>query len=105
MEVQLTPNRTLAPSTPQASALAAAAFPQGAPEGKPWVSPVGVLRAHMHLQENALRESLKALAALPEVPVAELGVQLAGRGWARQDPLILHVDLVKSCLNRPRFIQ
>lgn len=59
----------------------------------------------MHLQENALRESLKALAALPEMPVAELRVQLAGRGWARQDPLILYVDLVKSGLNGPRFIQ
>lgn len=69
------------------------------------VGSVGVLRAHVHLQENALRESLKALAALPEVPVAELRVQLAGRGWARQDPLILHVDLVKSCLDGPRFIQ
>lgn len=74
-------------------------------EGKPWALPVGVLRAHVHLQEDALRESLKTLPTLPEVPVAELRVQLAGGGWARQDPLILHVDLVKSCLNGTRFIQ
>lgn len=71
----------------------------------PWGSPVGVLCAHVHLKQDALRESLKALAALPEVPVAELRVQLASGGWARQDPLILHVDLVKSRLDGPRFIQ
>lgn len=71
----------------------------------PWASPVGVLCAHMHLQEDALCESLKTLATLPEVPVAELRVQLAGGGWTRQDPLVLHVDLVKSRLNGPRFIQ
>lgn len=44
--------------------------------------PVWVLCAHMHLEQDALRERLKALAALPEVPVTELGAQLAGGGGA-----------------------
>ena len=78
-------------------------------EGRQWVSlskhegsgqesglPVGVLRAHVHLQEDPLRESLKALPALPKVPVTELRVELARGGRAGQDSLVFHVDLVKS---------
>lgn len=58
--------------------------------------PVWVLCAHMHLQENALCEGLEALATLPEVPVAELTVKLAGGCGTGQDPLVLGVQLVKA---------
>jgi hypothetical protein len=81
-------------------------------EGKQWFSlnklrdvsdvraghrlPVGVLRAHVHLEEDPLGESLKALPAFPEMPVTELGVELAGGGGAGEDSLVFHVNLVKS---------
>lgn len=58
--------------------------------------PVRVLRAHVHLEEDPLGESLKALPAFPEMPVTELRVQLACGSWAGEDPLVFHVDLVKS---------
>lgn len=43
----------------------------------------------MHLQQDPLGEGLEALAALPQVPVAELAAQLAGGGWTCQDSLVL----------------
>ena len=43
----------------------------------------------MHLQQDPLSEGFKALATLPQVPVAEITAQLAGGGRARQDPLVL----------------
>lgn len=67
--------------------------------------PVGVLCAHVHLEEDPLGESLKALPALPEVPVTELRMELAGGSRARQDALVLHVDSVKSRLDGPRLVQ
>ena len=51
--------------------------------------PVRILRTDVHLQQDPLGEGFEALAALPQVPVAELTAQLAGGGRARQDSLIL----------------
>lgn len=53
------------------------------------VSPVWILRTDMHLQQDPLGEGFEALATLPEMPVTELTAQLAGGGWACQDPLVL----------------
>lgn len=58
--------------------------------------PVGVLCTHVHLQEDPLGERLKALPTLPQVPVTELRVQLAGGGGAGEHSLVLHVHLVKA---------
>lgn len=52
-----------------------------------------------------MRESLKALAAFPEMPVAELRVELAGGSWARKHSLVFHVDLVKSRFHGPGLVQ
>lgn len=54
-----------------------------------WLLPVWVLRTHVHLQQDPLGEGLEALAALPQVPVAEVAAQLAGGGGTGQDPLVL----------------
>lgn len=51
--------------------------------------PVRILRTDVHLQKDPLGEGFEALATLPQVPVAELATQLAGRGWACQDSLVL----------------
>lgn len=71
-------------------------------------SPVWILRADVHLQEDPLGEGLEALAALPQVPVAELAAQLAGGGRARQDPLVLRAQRTETSvgLDRdPDFVQ
>lgn len=71
-------------------------------------SPVGVLWADVHLQEDPLGEGLEALAALPQVPVAELAAQLAGGGRARQDPLVLRAQLTETGVGldrNPDFVQ
>lgn len=67
--------------------------------------PVRVLCAHVHLEENPLCESLKALPAFPKVPVTELRVQLAGGSGARQDTLILHADLAEAWLKGSGLVQ
>lgn len=59
----------------------------------------------MHLQKNALCEGLEALATLPEVPVTELTVKLAGGCGAGQDPLVLGVQLVKARLHIAHLVQ
>lgn len=59
----------------------------------------------MHLQKNALCEGLKALATFPEVPVAELTVELAGGCGTGQDPLVLGVQLVKARLQAAHLVQ
>lgn len=61
--------------------------------------PVWVLCAHMHLQKNALCEGLEALATLPEVPITELAVKLAGGCGTSQDTLVLGVKMVKARLH------
>lgn len=50
----------------------------------------------MHLQQDPLGEGLEALAALPQMPVAELAAQLAGGGRARQNPLVLRAQLAEA---------
>lgn len=50
---------------------------------------VWILRTDVHLQQDPLGEGLEALAALPQMPVAEVAAQLAGGGRARQDSLVL----------------
>lgn len=50
----------------------------------------------MHLQEDPLGERFEALAALPQVPVAEVAAQLAGGGRARQDSLVLQAQLAET---------
>ncbi len=60
---------------------------------------VGVLRAHVHLQQDPLREGLEALAALPQMPVTELRAQLAGGGRAGQNTLVLPAHLTQAGLH------
>lgn len=45
------------------------------------------------------------MAALPQVPVTELRVQLAGGGGAGKHSLVLHIDLVKARFHGPRLVQ
>lgn len=60
------------------------------------VWPVRVLWTDVHLQQDPLGEGFKALATLPQVPVAELAAQLAGGGRARQDSLVLGPQLAEA---------
>lgn len=50
----------------------------------------------MHLEKNALREGFETLATFPQMPVAELAVELAGGCGTRQYPLVLGIQLVKA---------
>lgn len=62
------------------------------------VLPVGVLCAHVHLQQNALSEGFEALAAFPQMPVTELWTQLTGGGGTRQHALVFRAHLVQNGL-------
>lgn len=58
--------------------------------------PVWILWTNVHLQQDPLGEGFKALATLPKVPVTEITAQLAGGGWAGQDPLVLWPQLAET---------
>lgn len=59
-------------------------------------SPVRILWADVHLQQDPLGEGLEALPTLPQMPVAELAAQLAGGGRARQDSLVLGPQMTET---------